>query len=78
MVASVVDVLAILAIVLFSLRISAGGSDDPTIRTAVSIVIGVASLVHAIALALGATRMFGLRSHRLAMAATVSRSGPAS
>jgi hypothetical protein len=44
----------------------------------VSIVIGVASLVHAIALALGATRMFGLRSHRLAMAATVSRSGPAS
>ena len=71
MVASVVDVLAILAIVLFSLRISAAGSDDLTIRTVVFSVIGVASLVHAIALALGAAWMFGLRSHRLAMAAAV-------
>ena len=42
-----------------------------TIRTVVSSVIGVASLVHGVVLAIGASGMFGLRSYRIAVAARV-------
>ena len=70
-VASAVDVLATLGILLFSLRISTVESDALTIRTMMFTVIGVASLVHGLALALAASRMLGLRSYRVALAATV-------
>ena len=70
-VASAVDILATLAILLFSLRLSAVESDALSIRTLMFSVIGVASLVHGIVLAIGASRMFGLRSYRIAVAASV-------
>ena len=72
-VASAVDVLATLAILLFSLRISAVESDAfaLSIRTMMFSVIGVASLLHGVVLALGATKMFGLRSYWFAVAAAV-------
>ena len=71
-VASAVDLLAILGLVLFSLRLGAAAPGAfLTVRTIGSIVIGVSSLAHGIALALGASRMFGLQSHRIAVAAAV-------
>ena len=72
-VASAVDALAALAIVLISLRLPAAQSDGLvfSIRTMLSTVIGVASLGHGAVLALGATKMFVLRSYRVAVVAAV-------
>ncbi len=70
-VASAVDVLATLAILLFSLRLSTAEPDALTLRTILASVVGVGSLVHSIALAIGASGMFGLRSYRIAVAATI-------
>lgn len=71
LVASAVDVLATLGILLFSLRISPGGSDALSIRTLMFSATGVSSLAHGIVLALGAARMFSLRSYGVAVAASV-------
>lgn len=70
-VASAVDVLATLGILLFSLRISEGGPDALSIRTLMFSAIGVTSLAHGIVLALGAAKMFGLRSYPIAVGASV-------
>ena len=70
--ASAVDFLMTLGILLPSFRLGAvvpGGFIS--IRTLMFSAIGMASLVHGIALALGASRMFALRSHRIAVAAAV-------
>jgi glucose uptake protein GlcU len=70
-VASAVDVVATLGILLFSLRISAVASDALTIRTLIFNAVGVASLTHGIVLALGAAKMFRLRSYPIAVGASV-------
>ena len=71
-VASAVDILTTLGIMLFTLRVGdVVTSGFVSIRMIVSGVIGVASLVHGVVLALGATRMFGLGSYRIAVAAAV-------
>ena len=69
LVASAVDLLAALAIVLVSLWLPAPPPDALTIRTLIFSVIGVASLLHGVVLALGATQMLRLRSYRIATAA---------
>jgi serine/threonine protein kinase len=71
LVASALDALATLVILLVSLRLPTSQSDALTIRTMVFSAVGVASLVHGVVLALGAAKMFGLRSYRIAVAAAV-------
>ena len=70
-VASALDLLATLAILLVSLRLPAAASDGLSIRTVMFSVIGVANLVHGVVLALGAAKMFGMRSYRIAVTAAV-------
>ena len=72
-VASAVDILVTLAIVLASLRIPGAPAEGlvVSVRTLMFSTIGVSSFVHGALLALGATSMFSLRSYRIAVAAAV-------